>query len=130
MDERLQNILSNVQRTATSAANTAGGAACSMGKKATRMLSAGKLNIRIAELKAEVGSQLREVGEMVYATHTGNPTSSDDLLQKLREIDELNAQIMALNSELRAQKGTAVCPVCGAPAQEGDAFCRNCGTRL
>jgi len=130
MDERLQSILDSVQRTATSAANTAGGAAYNVGKKASQLLSAGKLNVRIAELKAEADHQLQIVGEMVYATHTGDPTSSDELLEKLREIDALNAQIDALNAELRAQRGTAVCPICGAAAKTGDIFCRSCGARL
>ena len=130
MDERLQGILDSVQRTATSAASTASGAAYSVGKKANQLLSTGKLNIRIAELKAEVARQLQAVGEMVYATHTGDPTSSDELLGKLREIDVLNAQINSLSAELWAQHGTAVCPACGAAAKAGDVFCRSCGARL
>lgn len=130
MDERLQSILDSVQRTAVSAVGSATGAAYTVSRKATALVSVGKLNIRIADLRAEVTRQLQTVGEMVYATHTGDPTSSEELLEKLREIDALNEQINALNAELRAQRGSAVCPVCGAEAKPGDVYCRGCGARL
>lgn len=132
MDETLQSILDSVQRTAQTAADTAADAAYGVGRKATQLLSVGKLNIRVAELNAEVGRQLRAVGEMVYATHTGDPTDSEDLLAKLREIDGLNAQIARLTDQLADQRQTAFprCPACGAEARDGDRFCRTCGARL
>lgn len=129
MDERLQAILDNVQKTAATATETAQ----DMGKRATQWLSAGKLNIRIIDLKAQVSEKLREVGQMVYSTHTGTPTNSDSLLEKLREIDDLNAQIRALTAEIETAKepeGAVVCPVCGALARRNDKFCRGCGAKL
>jgi transposase len=129
MDERLQAILDSVQKTADTAAETAQ----DMGKRATQWLSAGKLNIRIMDLKNQVSEKLREVGQMVYSTHTGSPTDSESLLQKLREIDQLNAQIQALTAEMQQGKepqGAVVCPICGALARKNDKFCRSCGAKL
>lgn len=132
MDEKLQNILDSVQKTAETVGATASDAASGVGKKASQLLSVGKMNIQLMDLKTEVGAQLREVGEMVYATHTGNPTDSDALLGKLQVIDGLNSRIDALNAELcRAKDADAVvCPNCGTAARSGDRFCRGCGRPL
>lgn len=45
------------------------------------------------DLKGAVSTALREVGEMIYATHTGTLTESEVLLAKLQEIDGLRQQI-------------------------------------
>lgn len=129
MDERLQALLDSVQKTAATVGDTAADAAYGVKTKATQLLSVAKMNIRLMDLKTEVNAQLREVGELIYATHTGDPTDSEVLLEKLRGIDGLNDQIAELTACLTREKGQ-VCPVCGAAAQNGDAFCRACGTRL
>lgn len=129
MDEKLQAVLDNVQKTADTAAETAQ----DLGRRATQWISSGKLNIRVMDLKNQVSEKLREVGEMVYSTHTGSPTDSESLLQKLREIDQLHAQIQALDAEIRQGREpqcAPVCPVCGVPARKSDKFCRSCGTKL
>ena len=92
-----------------------------------------KLNIRAAENKADTGRALREVGEMIYATHTGTPTDSDVLLEKLQEIDRLREEAEAIQAEIGRLKGQEAenrCPTCGAQTREGDAFCRECGGKL
>jgi len=73
---------------------------------------------------------LREVGEMIYATHTGTLTESEVLLAKLQEIDGLRQQIDRLEREIARLQGGAVCPFCGAAARSGDVFCRECGQKL
>ena len=130
MNERLQELLDAVQRTASQVSDTAADAAYGVGKRAGELLSVAKLNIQIMDLKGEVGAALREVGEMIYATHTGTPTESEVLLAKLQEIDALRAQIGQLKQEIARLQGGAVCPFCGAPAQKGDVFCRECGGKL
>ena len=41
--------------------------------------------------------KLMEAGEIVYGTHAGNLTESEELLEKLREIDDLKARLAELN---------------------------------
>ena len=131
MNEKVQELLENVQRTASCVSDVAVDAAYGVGKKAGELLSVAKLNIRLVDLRAEVNLQLREVGEMVYATHTGNPTESETLLAKLQEIDGLKAQIAAVEAEIGRQHTAAgECPVCGTEPWEGDQFCRECGEKL
>ena len=130
MNDRLQELLDSVQRTACQMGGSAADAAYGVGRRAGMLLSVAKLNIRVMDLRAEINASLREVGEMIYATHTGTPTESEILLAKLQEIDGLRRQADQLEGEIaRLQRGT-VCPVCGAEAQNGDVFCRECGGKL
>ena len=78
MNERLQELLDAVQRTASQVGGSAADAAYGMGKRAGELLSVAKLNIRIMDLKGAVSTALREVGEMIYATHTGTLTEFAD----------------------------------------------------
>ena len=73
---------------------------------------------------------LREVGEMLYATHTGTPTDSEILQAKLEEIDGLKAQIAALEAQIGRERAAHTCATCGAVIHDGDTFCRECGGKL
>lgn len=130
MNEKLYELLETVQRTAVQVSDTAADAAYGVGKKAGELLSVAKLNIKVADLKAEVNTQLRELGEMLYATHTGDPTDSEMLLAKLQEIDALKAQISELKTEIGREQAAHTCATCGAVIRDGDLFCRECGGKL
>ena len=130
MNERLQELLDAVQRTASQVGGSAADAAYGVGRRAGELLSVAKLNIRIMDLKGAVNTALREVGEMIYATHTGTLTESEVLLAKLQEIDALRAKIDQLEREIARLQGGGICPHGGAAAQSGDAFCRECGGKL
>lgn len=131
MDEKLQEILDTVQKTAVEVGTAAGDLFSAAGQRASALLSVSKLNVRAADLKAQRSVLLQEVGAMVYGTHTGTVADSDTLLAKLREIDGVEQDLSRVNAEItRLRQSARVCPLCGADARSGDAFCRNCGTRL
>ena len=56
---------------------------CTVGLGAKKLTDAAKRQLEIADLHAEVNTCLRELGELLYATHTGTPTDSDLLLGAL-----------------------------------------------
>ena len=93
MDERLQELFYQVQRAAAEVGNAMGSAACAVNDKATEWIQAGKLRAQLLDLKAEVGVHLREIGELVYATHVGEPSESEVLFGKLGQIDALRGRI-------------------------------------
>ena len=128
MNEKLMELLETVRRTALDAKETAADVAYAAAQAGAELLSTANVNIRIAELKNEVNTALRDLGGMLYATHTGNPTDSEVLLKKLEEIDALNAQIAELSGGDAREE--AKCPTCCAPVREGDEFCRECGGKL
>ena len=128
--EKLYDLLDTL-RTGVEAAGTLAlgtlGLAC---QGAARLAGGVKPRYEAARVEGEMDEKLMEAGEMVYATHTGSPTESEELLEKLREIDALKAQLAELNETLgRTPEGPA-CPSCGEAAQEGDQFCRACGEKL
>ena len=130
MNEKLYELLDTIQRTAVQASDVAADAAYGVSKKAGELLSVAKLRVRIASLEADVKDRLSQVGELLYATHTGAPTESEVLLEKLQEIDGLKAEIAQLQSEIRKEESAHTCPTCGAFVKEGDAFCGACGGQL
>lgn len=128
--EKLYDLL-DALRTGAEAAGTLAlgtlGLACQGAEKAAEAV---KLRYRAARVEGEMDEKLMEAGEMVYATHTGNPTESEELLEKLQEIDMLKAQLAELNETLGRTPESASCPGCGGAVEEGDRFCRSCGEKL
>ena len=49
---------------------------CTVGLGAKKLTDAAKRQLEIADLHAEVNTCLRELGELLYATHTGTPTDA------------------------------------------------------
>lgn len=97
---------------------------------AAEVLSTAKLRVQIAGLENTVKLTLQEVGELLYATHTGTPTDSQTLQAKLEEIDALKAEIQILNDQIESKRPHNACPFCGAVIHSGDIFCRECGGKL
>ena len=129
MNEKLASLLEAVQRTAVQAGDVAADAAYSVGKAAGELLSVAKLNVRIMERKGAVNTALKEVGEILYATHTGNPSDSEILLAKLREIDVLKAEIAEMQAQIKKEEAQS-CPTCGGFVSENTNFCGECGGKL
>lgn len=130
MNEKMQELLDSVQRTALQVGDAAADAAYGVGKKAGELLSVAKLRIRAATLESAVDEGLRGLGTMLYATHTGDPTDSEVLLAKLQEIDGLKAELREVNEGIGREQEAGTCATCGAAVREGDAFCRECGGKL
>lgn len=130
MNEKLQNLLELIQRTAIQAGDLAADAVYGAGQMADDLLSSAKLRVKAATVEGDINARLMEAGEMVYATHTGNPTESEALLAKLQEIDGLKAQLADIRDALDRRPQGKVCPACGAAVREGDAFCGECGGAL
>lgn len=123
MNETFKTILDTAKEAALWAGEATVDGACCLGRAAGDLVDRAKQKLRLATLEGAVEGALAEVGELLYATHTGTPTDSQVLQEKLEKIDALKAEIIRL-------EGAAVCPICGAAARSGDVFCRECGGKL
>ena len=130
MNEKLFALLDTVQKTAVQAGDAASNVAYAAGKKADSLLSAAKVNVKIMEKQRQVEEALKGVGSILYATHTGSPSDSDLLLEKLQAIDALKAEIAELEIQSGKAEKVRTCHACGAEAQKDDQFCRECGEKL
>lgn len=128
--KNVYNLLDTLKDGACFAGTLALGALGLACEGAEKLAEGAKLRYEAARVEGEMDGKLMEAGEIVYGTHAGNLTESGELLEKLREIDDLKARLAQLNEILgRAPEG-AVCPGCGGAVQEGDRFCRSCGEKL
>ena len=130
MNEKLHDILDMVQRTAVQVGDTAADVAYGGATTPPDLPPGAHLNNPIADFNADVNTSMREVGEMLYATHTGTPTDSDILQAKLEEIDGLKTQIAELEAQIGKEREAHTCATCGAATRDGDDFCRECGGKL
>ncbi len=130
MDEKVRELLEKAKLTAGLAADTAAKAAGVVTQKGSLLVEKTKRNWQIFDLNNEVELLMREIGRMVYLTHTGAETDEADLEAKLEQIDEKYAQIDEIKAQLEEQKTTCVCPVCGKECDKNDLYCRVCGEKL
>ena len=132
--EKWQDIWSHLWRRTRKTASDVGAAAAAGAARASQtaenVVAYTKLRVSIADLKAEVNLQLRQIGEMVYATHTGDPTDSAEMQKALEAVDALKAEISAQERALQAIRGVSVCPACGHVNPSDHVFCSNCGQSL
>lgn len=129
MNQKLSELLTSVQNTAVQVSDVAVDAVYGAGKKAGELVDAARIRLQIMDRKAEVNLVLRELGEILYATHTGAPSDSEIMLTKLQAIDALKAEIAQLEGKLGCKAKPATCETCGAMVREDAVFCEECGEK-
>ena len=113
-----------VREAAADAAGLALAAAQALEEKAEEAAGRARLRAEVKELEEELRLQLQAVGEMVYATHSG------DMQEILEYIDGLHEQLAGHGRALRELEGLARYCVCGAENPPESGFCRACGRPL
>ena len=130
MDERAKELLEKVKLTAAAAADAASQVAGSVTKRGGRVVTKTKRTLKLMDLNNEIELAMRDIGRMVYLTHTGTETDEEALQARLEEIDAKYAEIADLKAEQAALRTTVVCPVCGKTVDKNDIYCRVCGEKL
>ena len=100
------------------------------GQAAGSAVRCARLRLRALELQGALRGQMRRIGELVYATHTGTPTPSDTLQAALEEADRLHEALDECQRALAEARGCAVCGLCGAENPRDSTHCARCGQPL
>lgn len=98
-----------------------------LGVKASDMLTYTRLRHEVDDLQDEIMLQMCALGELVYATHCGNPSDSDDLQTILEYIDDLHDEIDGHEQQMKLLRGIRSCPICGGETRPADSYCQHCG---
>ena len=130
MNDKLNDLLAKVRASATVAGEYATKAAKDVGKAASGAYNVSKLNLQIFDLNTDLDVLYKDIGRLIYASHQGKDTPSDELEAKLALADEKTAKIEALRAEIAAHKDAQVCPDCGSVGSREDKFCSKCGAQM
>lgn len=126
----LDRAARSARKAAAGLAGAAQAGAGALERRAEDAVNALRLRQTIRDLEEEIGLQLRAVGELVYATHRGTPSDSEDLQEILEYVDSLREELEAHQRELRTMAGERFCPACGEANDGANAYCHNCGVPL
>ena len=117
-------------KTGLSAADVSDAAHSGMSEVSSRVsdtIACAKLHRAINDLEDEIDLQLCDIGRLVYATHIGTPSDSEEIQKILTYVDGLYEEIAAHEDELDHLRGVRVCGVCGAENAYDNIYCQDCG---
>ena len=118
------------QAKAAALGEAARGSAAAVSQKAEDTLLYAKLHRAIKDLHEEIDLQLRDLGEMIYDTHRGTPSDSEDVQAILEHVDSLYEQIDGHERQMKALRGILVCDACGQENPGTNVYCQECGQPL
>lgn len=130
MNEAMNDLLKKVRASATVAGEYATRAASNVGKKASDAFNVSKLNIQIFDLNTSLDVIYKEIGKIIYDSHTGKETDNTVLEEKLRQADEKAAQIQELKDKIANHRDTKACENCGNSCGKDDVYCAKCGAKV
>ena len=123
----INNLLAKNNITAADVTEVARTGMAAMSVKANDAIACAKLHRAINELEDEIDLQLCDIGRLIYGTHIGNPSDSDEIQKILEYVDGLYEEIAAHEQELDALQGICSCDVCGAENSADFDYCQDCG---
>jgi len=130
----LRSKLDTVLRFTREKAGQAGQAAKAGAAKATQtadnIMTYTRLKNHIRELNNQIDERLKAIGEMVYATHSGNPGDTAEMERALVEIDGLKRALAEDEQSISALRNLRACPCCGTPNPAEHVYCEECGYPL
>lgn len=130
MDEHVKELLDRVRDTAATVGEAAETTARCAGKYAGQMVDIAKLNMKIFDLKTDIGELLRNIGQVVYDAHLGRESDQNAVESMLKSLDEKHAGVEELKGRIAVLRNARECPGCGATCGRGDKFCKTCGKEL
>ena len=126
----LTNLFARTKASAADVTEAARTGMAAVTVKANDALACAKLHRAINEIEDEIDLQLCDIGRLVYATHIGNPSDSEEIQKILEYVDGLYEEIDAHERELDLLQGVRFCEACGAENSSAFDYCQDCGNPL
>lgn len=99
------------------------------GRRAEEVLSRLRVEREVRDIEEEIGLQMREAGELLYAKHCGE-TPTGEIEEIMEYVDGLHEELAAYKREKETLRGRLICPACGEANGADCLYCRNCGAPL
>lgn len=128
--ERWEALARRAREKVQAAAELAKAGAGVMEEKTEALRAHARLEREIQDLQEEINLQMQAIGEVMYASHKGQPSDSECIQRILEYVDGLYEQMEAHRQELEAAQGLLICEACGAGNDPGYVYCGNCGHPL
>ncbi len=97
--------------------------------KATKDLAATtRLNAQVADEQRKIEGLYTQIGKLYFEQCDG--AAEEPFAELCSAVNESNALIEKLKTEIQIVKGIKVCPNCGNEVPAASAFCGNCGTAV
>ena len=112
--KKWKKLVRRTQNAAMDVSELARAGAEAVGRRAEDAVSRSRLERAVRDLQEEIDTQMQAVGELIYATHRGSPSNSDDVQEILEFVDSLHEELEGHQLELKRLRGELLCAGCGA----------------
>jgi len=99
--------------------------------KTGKLAKEAKLRMKISDLKSQINTIYKEIGETVYQKHTreGEYNITKEIEEKCTKIDVLSDEIESNLKQCLELKDKRQCPSCFAEIEKDVKFCPKCGAK-
>lgn len=99
--------------------------------KTGKLAKEAKLRMKISDLKSQINTIYKEIGETVYQKHTreGEYDITKEIEEKCTKIDVLSDEIESNLKQCLELKDKRQCPSCFAEIEKNVKFCPKCGAK-
>lgn len=99
--------------------------------KTGKLAKEAKLRMKISDLKSQINTIYKEIGETVYQKHTreGEYDITKEIEEKCTKIDVLSDEIESNLKQCLELKDKRQCPNCFAEIEKDVKFCPKCGAK-
>ena len=99
--------------------------------KTGKLAKEAKLRMKISDLKSQINTIYKEIGETVYQKHTraGEYDITKEIEEKCTKIDVLSDEIESNLKQCLELKDKRQCPSCFAEIEKDVKFCHKCGAK-
>ncbi len=98
--------------------------------KATKAKDYTVASWNVAELRNKIDLLYKKIGKAVYAAHTTEADTAEEINQYIEEIAALKEAMQEKEETKQAIRNQKTCPACGKGVGKDHSFCPHCGNEV